>query len=322
MNLKSIGDKLSGFAQNLIQGYFALLMTLDLPKEAGESAQAAATSYEAKAAETEASTSRLTRELQPALQEANRIAEERIAAGKKVLQLKLGERWNPAYVEAGYKRNLEMPSSFKGQARLLTKMGAFFAKNPQWENKDLEVTAEVFMNAGKALDSALDAIKKHAANHRKLVKESKTAEALLRSRLRNLITEVGHVLSDDDVRWATLHIESPAEERAKREVRAEQRKRKSETAAEEATARKIEAAQRKVLAARIKSEKTRARAETATTVAASLQRDAVAAADEVARLESALLAMGGNLLTLEIPARGENVGLVAVAGAADSALVA
>jgi hypothetical protein len=190
-----------------------------------------------------------------------------------------------------------------GRARLLLKMGAFFQKNPECQNKELGVTAANLLSAGKALAEALASVNEHSAAHKALVQHRDAVATQLRSRLRNLITEAGHVLADDDVRWATLGVESPAEERAKRAPRAEQRKRKAEAAASAAAEKRIELIQRKVESARIKAEKARAKAERILTAASAAQAEAEAAAEAVARLEAELDALGGTRLSLVLSPR-------------------
>jgi hypothetical protein len=322
-------ELLPGFAQDLIGGYFLLLITLDLPKSAGELAQAASTSLVEKEAELNASSGLLVRELQPALQEADRVAEARIAAAKKVLQLKLGDRWTLAHKEAGYsKPTLEMPSTMAGRARLLGKTGAFFQKNPEFQNRELEVTAENLLAAGKALSEGMAAVDEQSATYKKLVKARDAAAAQLRSRLRNILTEVGHVLADDDVRWAQLGVDSPAQERSTRGVRAGQQKRKSEAVAEKAAGKKLALLLRNLETARIQAEKGRSKAERLLAAATTAQNDAAEAAAEVARLEVEWQALGGNLLSLVPAARGETPSLGNAANASqaggveDSALVA
>jgi hypothetical protein len=322
MKIPEDRSKLPGFARDFIGGYFALPISLDLPKSAGKLAEASSTLLVVKEAAVDGSTSILVRELQPALQEADRIVQERIAAGKKVLQLKLGERWTLAHKEAGYSQGtLEMPKSMKGRARLLKKMGEFFTKNASWQNRDLDVTGELFLGGAGALSQALSAVESHAVAHKKLVKERDAAVLQLRNRLRTLKFEVSQVLAKDDVLWGTLGVESPAEARAKRAIRADQKKLKAEADASKAAAEKLETTQRKVEAARIKAEKARAKAERMLAAAASAQNDAVAAAEEVARLESAFEALGGNRLTLSVVSSRDDHGNHGVVNE-ESALVA
>ena len=299
MRITENREKLSGLAQSIIGGYFLLLISLELPKTAGDLAQESFDLLVESDAKVDASTSVLVRDLQPALQNADRIAQERIEAAKKVLQLKLGDRWTPAHKEAGYsKPTLEMPSTMKERSRLLKKMGNFFEKNAAWQSTDLGVTSVNLLTSGNALSSALAAVDAHSAAHKKLVKARDAAEAQLRSRLCNLINEVRHVLPADDVRWAELGIKSPAEERATREERAEQQKRTAEVAAASATAKKLETTQRKLEAARIKSEKARGKAERTQVALTAAQNNAVAAAEEVIRLEAELRALGRNPMTI------------------------
>ncbi len=317
MEIPEDRTKLPGFARAFIEGYLALLMTLDLPKSAGELAETALTSFVRKDAAVDGSSAILVRELQPALQEADRMAEQRIAAGKKVLQLKLGERWTLAHKEAGYSHGtLEMPKSLKGRARLLNKMGELLIKNAHWENKDLEVTGALFLASAEALSKAVAAVEAHGVVHKGLVKERDDAARQLRHRLRTLKSEVSQVLSKDDLRWGTLGVESPAEARAKRGARAQQKKLAAEANGPKVPAEKLEAAHRTLEAARIKFEKARALAERSEIAASAAKKRAVTAGDAVARLEAAYLALGGVVPLTSNETRGLSV------TSEDSALVA
>jgi hypothetical protein len=136
-----------------------------------------------------------------------------IKAASAVLAQNLGERWSTAWAPTGFpNQSTAIPSTQDERFSLCGSLKDFFTANPAMEvsTPTVIVTAARADNLVTQLADARQAVKDAEldANTKKIACDA--AEAALRDRLRNTISELGELLADDDPLWRTFGLVPPA----------------------------------------------------------------------------------------------------------------
>ena len=268
----------------MIEGFLRLCKSLDLPRSLGEIAHGAWTSLRDKDAAYRRALSESVSTLTPALEEANRESAALLNAAVKLLRLKIGERWNAVWGEAGFHgETTKVPESMEERLMLLGNLSIFFGKRSAWENEGVDVTVENLKKRATALKAALAAVAANEAAQKVLARERAELAKRLRIRLRAILNELNHVLSKDDARWADLGLNTPEAELAAKPTRERKAKEKSQAQAET----RAVSARRRAETVKSQAERARVRAENALAAANKLQSIAIQLADRANALLNA-----------------------------------
>ena len=254
---------------------------LGLPSSLCDVAQTAMIELALKNEAYRTSSSVLVQKINKDLLKADENAIRSITGSKKVLEMKVGMRWNPIWGESGLLNNsTRIPTTLKGRLTLLGSLAKFFAKYSDWASKEFGATVPILESRAKALQAALEAETDHKRAHKQVVRERKIAAARVRTRLRAIIKEVAIVLAPDDPRWEDFGLQTPDAERAAKPARTH----KAAAKAEEAAVRTYGIAKRKAETAKTRAEKIRVRAENLETAASLVRAEADKAAAAAAEL--------------------------------------
>ena len=154
---------------------------------------------------------------------------------KSILKPVLGSTWNDGWKDVGWiEGTLVIPSTLGGRVSLLKRLAIFLKANPQFEVEKLGVTSVNALSLFNALTKVRQSIETQEALETKNSGPRKTAGQALRKRLSALTKELGQVLSDDDERWHTFGLTSPAERLATRRSNAKAKKAAAKEEEEEA----------------------------------------------------------------------------------------
>jgi hypothetical protein len=121
-----------------------------------------------------------------------------------------------------------MPKSWAERESLLMTLAGFLEENPQYENAAKNFTAAIVLQRATALSQAILNVDAHDSQHAILAELREAAKKELGFRIRGFIRELKRELSDDDSRWKTYRLESPATERALRPDRKERAESKTQ----------------------------------------------------------------------------------------------
>ena len=130
-------------------------------------------------------------------------------------------------------------------------MAGFLEENPRFENAAKNFTAATVLHRASALSQAILNLDVHDSLHTQISEGRETAKKELSFRIRGFIKELKRTLSDDDSRWTTYRLESPATERALRP----DRKERAESKAEKKAAQRAKSAEEKIAKARERMER-------------------------------------------------------------------
>lgn len=271
MRIQSNVDQNSSLSQHLLSGYDAIGPSLKLPESAVHLLRSASKNLRQKEKQFQASRSRRVEVLKPALQKAQQEAFETIDAAKKVIRFKVGAKRSPVWAEAGFGSSTQTPSTVAARESLLDSLATFLENRPEMQDESLGLTSAKVLQRASVLTKTLSEMDLHDARHAQLSEERAEAMDQLRYRMRNFINELSRVLADDDTRWKTFGLESPAGERALRPARRERTK----TRASEQTEKKAKLAQQKADKAQLRMEKAKAQAAKALEAAEKARKIAV-----------------------------------------------
>jgi hypothetical protein len=250
--------------------------------------------YEAKDAEFRVSLALLSEMLQPALADVTREVEEVLNASKNVLELKVSRAWSPGWLKAGFPLNsTRIPTKCDDRVLLLETLSSFFHKHAEWQISDYGVTSANLRALSVRLKTAAQNKKTHEAAHARLSGERDKLAARLRTRLRAMLSEVKHVLSPDDHRWASFKLPTPDQEKTAGYQEASERKAKNKAADRQEQLR--DSAFRQLSTVRIRAEKLRTRYDRALAALQAIKEDLDRSANDVAAAEAKVEALGGTV---------------------------
>jgi len=174
-----------------------------LIKKALDAATVANTEYQAILGER-------TSVLTPALTTADSEGRVLIAAAVKLFRVKLGERWNQSWSEAGFVNNsTAIPKTQARREALLKSLGAYLLSHPELESADLKVTAARATALFEAIGTAQKNLQENKAQQGELRGARDKAVATLRKRLRAAIGDLGAVLENDSPLWNAFGLNEP-----------------------------------------------------------------------------------------------------------------
>ena len=135
--------------------------------------------------ELEALRTEPVRVLKPAWRRADAVAADFIRSAKRALRPHLGDRWNPAWAEAGFERGtLAMPDSFAGRQKLLGTLKASLTAHPEWQCPEQFITAARASQVEEALLAARRSLACHPSRCQAAKEARDRACSQLRRRLR------------------------------------------------------------------------------------------------------------------------------------------
>ena len=176
---------------------------------------------------------------------------ESIEIAKGMLRLEEGMKWNTVWAEAGFHASTQTPNNWADRETLLVALAGFLEENPRFENAAKNFTAATVLHRASALSQAILNLDVHDSLHTQISEGRETAKKELSFRIRGFIKELKRTLSDDDSRWTTYRLESPATERALRP----DRKERAESKAEKKAAQRAKSAEEKIAKARERMER-------------------------------------------------------------------
>ena len=156
-------------------------------------------------------------ELSPEQRRLDREARAVIVQTKSILKPVLGPNWSHRWKDVGFlDDSIATPKTLGERISLLKRLGIYLKANPQFEVEKLGVTSVNAVALFNSLNNVRESIEKQEVLETQLSGPRKGAAQALRKRLSALTKELGQVLSDDDERWHTFGLDSPAERLANR----------------------------------------------------------------------------------------------------------
>jgi len=160
-------------------------------------------------------------ELSPEQRRLDREARAVFVQTKSILKPVLGANWSHRWKDAGFlDDSIATPKTLGERISLLKRLGIYLKANPQFEVEKLGVTSVNAVALFNSLNNVRESIEKQEVLETQLSGPRKGAAQALRKRLSALTKELGQVLSDDDERWHTFGLASPAERLATRRNKA------------------------------------------------------------------------------------------------------
>jgi len=133
-----------------------------------------------------------------------------IGAAVKLFRVKLGERWNQSWSEAGFVNNsTAIPTTQTRREALLKSLGAYLLSHPELESADLKVTAARATALFEAIGAAQKTLQDNKAKQGELRGARNKTVATLRKRLRAAIGDLGAVLESDSPMWNAFGLNEP-----------------------------------------------------------------------------------------------------------------
>lgn len=122
-----------------------------------------------------------------------------------------GGQFNSQWLTAGWPNGTTaIPSTQDGRFSLLGSLKAYFTATPAAESADMEATAAICTAAHTAVSDARTALNNAGTALTGAKTNEKAAVHTLRKRVRGLISELGTLVADDDVRYADFGLNVPA----------------------------------------------------------------------------------------------------------------
>jgi hypothetical protein len=151
-----------------------------------------------------------SKEISPALKAANADAVQFIRGVKKPMSFVLGDRWNPAYVEAGFLNgNLQCPGKISERVALMDRLSIFLKKHPECEAEKHQITAARAAELYQKLSAAFQASIQHdvARKESRAVRDS--ANKAMRKLLADVTVEVRRKLCAASPAWNAFGLQAP-----------------------------------------------------------------------------------------------------------------
>jgi hypothetical protein len=253
-NIMNIGSDLKQnipLTQRLLTGHDKTRGSLKVPASTVELLRASLKAARTQEKLFQASRSQRAKDLIPALRIGQADALDIIENAKSVLRFRESPRLNTVWIQAGFLTSTRTPTNWTERETLLDTLATFLKEHPKFEDASLNLTATIVLARATALSKALSEVDAHDAKHTSLNEARDAAKQDLGYRIRNFIKELKRDLTEDDSRWKTFGLESPATERALRPVRKERAESKSGAKAE----RRAQKAREKAAKARQRMEK-------------------------------------------------------------------
>jgi hypothetical protein len=147
------------------------------------------------------------------LRTADNAARVFIKAASAVLAQNLGEFWSAAWAPTGFpNQSTGVPPAQDDRFTLCKSLEKFFTDNPDYEvtTPKLVVTAARATAVYTALKTARDGVNDGNQDVGQKKVACDAAEAVLRTRMRGLITELTQLLDDNDPLWESFGLTRPA----------------------------------------------------------------------------------------------------------------
>lgn len=146
-----------------------------------------------------------------ALDAADVAGQETITNCKLRLQQKLGQRWNPGWEPTGFPdQSVATPNTQDERFTLLAALKAYFTSVPANESEDMGATAAACDAAWAALSAARFAVGQAETAQTNAMNTRIANIATLRKRVRGLIGELETLIEEDDARWESFGLNTPA----------------------------------------------------------------------------------------------------------------
>jgi hypothetical protein len=158
----------------------------------------------------QASVAAQTREISPALKEANAEAAKFIQRAKKPISCVLGDRWSAAYVEVGFLHgHLRCPLRIAERVALLGRMAIFLKNHPECEAEKQGVTAARAEALYRQLSGAFQASSDHEVERRANRAARDAASRAMRKLVADVIVEVRRKLTAESTEWRAFGLQAP-----------------------------------------------------------------------------------------------------------------
>lgn len=251
MEIGSDLKKNISLGQALVSGHETLKHAVEVPASAEEMLRKAIAEARKQEKRFQASRSQRVKTLVPALRKAQDEGLESIETAKGMLRLEEGPKRNLPWEQAGFETSTQTPKNWADRETLLMTLAAFLEENPRYENAGKDFTAANVLQRATALSQAILSLDVHDSHHTEISEERDRAKKELSFRIRGFINELKRKLADDDSRWQTYRLESPATERALRP----DRKERAESKAEKKAAQRTKSAEEKIAKTRERMER-------------------------------------------------------------------
>jgi hypothetical protein len=126
----------------------------------------------------------------------------------------LGRSWSAKWAQAGFTRNLSVPTTLAGRLEVTRSLARYLKDHPQQQNGTLGVTEAKADSLHDALELAINGVTRCKAEAKAKRKAREQAEEALRRRLRLVFKELEQLLPEDDARWNEFGFNAPGETQA------------------------------------------------------------------------------------------------------------
>jgi len=148
--------------------------------------------------------------LSTALSVANENVKTFISAARSILLFFLGSIWSEAWMSTGFPdQSTQVPRTGPIREVLIESLKTYFTANPTHEAPTINVTAAIAEALKTALLDAREAYTAAVVDCRAKMLARDAAFAVLRTRMRGLITELETVLDPNDSRWLAFGLNIP-----------------------------------------------------------------------------------------------------------------
>ena len=146
------------------------------------------------------------------LQAADDSATEFLDKVRKVLMNFLGNRWSTQWEPTGFPDNsTAVPKTQEKRMNLCASLKIYFTNVPTQEVAAMGVTAAIAETQFQAVSAGRDALDMKEELQETAKQARDTALNNLRKRVRDLINELGTLLSDADARWHAFGLSMPSD---------------------------------------------------------------------------------------------------------------
>lgn len=144
--------------------------------------------------------------------ESDLLAKQFIASTRKILSIHYGSNWNSDWQRSGFPNNTTaVPASPAVRFDLLQRLVQFLQSNPNYESKDLKVTAawgeEILKALSERRSACAEAIRETTQTKETLDNTLET----LRKRVRGLVDELALLLEESDPLYYAFGLNAPAD---------------------------------------------------------------------------------------------------------------
>ncbi len=251
MKLSNELKKIISVGQALASGHEVLKSDVKIPASAEEMLRAALENARNQEKGFQASRTKRAKTVVPALRLAQEEGLASIETAKDVVRFEEGSKLNAVWVQAGFVKSTQTPGTWAERETLLVTLASFLEEHPEYENAAKNFTAAIVLQRGTALSQAILNLDLHDSQHAVLAERREAAKIELAFRIRGFIKELKRELADDDSRWKTYRLESPATERALRP----DRKQRAESKAQKLATKRAQSLEEKAAKTRERMEK-------------------------------------------------------------------